>query len=104
MLADLAAVDVQQRPGFCLPAGALAQHVPVVAPRNEADLLAVALVGGGEAHGASDVADLELIHAAEWELSVSQLVLSQAVEEVALILAAIQAAEESVTAEFFLRP
>jgi len=41
VLPDQLPVDVKQRTRFGPPAGSLSQDVPVVAARNEADLLAV---------------------------------------------------------------
>ena len=86
VLADLAAVDVEDGARLGGPACPFAEHIAVVAPRHEADLLAVLLVGRGKTQGAGTVADLRLGHVAERELNVGQLRLPQAVQEVALVL------------------
>ena len=55
-----AAVGVEDRPALRDPAAARPQLVAVVAARDEADLLALGLVGRHEAEAAGDVADLRL--------------------------------------------
>ena len=67
VLAHPLAADVEQRPRLRLPAGALAQRVAVVAARDEADLLALGLVGRRQAEAAGDVAHLGLGELAERE-------------------------------------
>ena len=94
MLAHLAAVDVDDRAGLGLPASSLAQDVAVVAARHEADLLAVALLGRGQPQRARQLPNLRLGHLTERETCVRQLLLAKAVEEVALVLVAVAAAQQ----------
>ena len=86
MLPDPLAVDIDERARLRLPAGPLAERLAVVAAGDEADLLALGLVGGHEAEPARHVADLRLRQLTEREPRVLELVLAEAVEEVGLVL------------------
>ncbi len=98
MLADLAAVDIDDRPGLGLPASSLAQDVSVIAARDEADLLTVGLLGRGQPQRARQLPDLRLGHLTERETCVRQLLLAKAVEEVALVLVAVAAPQQPESA------
>ena len=62
----------------------------VVAVRHEADVLTVRLVGVVEALFLRDAARLALVHRAERQARVRQLILRERVEHVALVLALIE--------------
>ena len=96
MLADQLPVHVDHRPRLGLPAGPLAQDVAVVAAGHETDLLAVALLGRCQPERSSGVTHLRLGHLAEREARMSQLLLAEAVQEVALVLLGIAAAQEAI--------
>src|ERR1019366_9234234 len=68
----------------------------VVAVGDEADLLAIALGGHGETHGARDVAHFGLMQFAERKQSARQLRLGQAEEEVGLIFGLIHGAQQLI--------
>ena len=86
MLPDLRAVGIEQWPGLRQPASTGPQRVAVVATRDEADLLALGLVGRDEVQRACDRAHLGLRQLAEREARVLQLVGPEAVQEVGLVL------------------
>ena len=94
MLPDPLAVAVEQGTGLRHPAGPLAQRVAVVAAGDEADLLALGLVGRRQTEPARDVADLRLGQLAEREPRVIELVLAQAVQEVGLVLVGVACAQQ----------
>ena len=94
MLPHPLAVAVEQRARLRHPAGALPQRVAVVAARDEADLLALGLVGRGETEAASHVPNLGLGQLAEREPGVLELVLAQAVQEVGLVLVRVARPEQ----------
>ena len=73
-------------PGDRLPASSLAKRVAIVATGDEADLLALGLLGRDQAKATSHVAHLGLGQIAQREPGVRQLVLAQAVQEVGLVL------------------
>ena len=95
MLPDPLPVAVEQRPGLRHPAGPVPERVAVVAAGHEADLLALGLVGRGQAEAARDVADLGLGQLAEREPGVLELVLAQAVQEVGLVLVRVARPQQS---------
>ncbi len=79
-------VRIDERPGLRVPAGPVAKRVAVVAARHEADLLALGLVGGGEAERPGDRPHLRLGELAQRETRVLQLVLAEPIQEVGLVL------------------
>ena len=86
MLPHPLAVGVDDRPGLRRPAAARPERAADVAVGDEADALALGLVGRRETEVARDVAHLGLGQLAEREPGVRELVLAQAVEEVGLVL------------------
>ena len=70
----------------------------VVAAGDEADLLRVGLVGDGEACVGGHLADCGLLHLAEGEEGAGELLLSQAEEEVGLVLGVVGGAGEDPAA------
>jgi len=77
VLPDDVAVHVQQRSWRFLPAGTLPQRLAVIAARDEADFLALRLLGRGQAMAPRHVAHLRLGELAERETRARQLVLAQ---------------------------
>ena len=79
MLPHPRAVVIEERARFGRPARAVPQGRPVVTAWNEADLLALRLVGGRQPQTPRYVAHFGLCHLPEREHGVRQLVLPQAV-------------------------
>ena len=98
VLPDPAPVGVEERARRRLPARAARQLAPIVAVADEADLLALRLVGGREAVSPRDRAHVGLGEAAQREAGRGELVLAEAVEEVRLVLVAVDALEQPVAA------
>src|SRR5271170_6833109 len=70
----------------------------IVAAGNEADLLRVGLVGGGDAELVRNLADARLGVAAERKESARELLLGEAEEEIGLVLAGVGGALEDPAA------
>src|SRR4029079_693690 len=73
MLPDPRPIGIEERPRHGLPACSRPQSVAVIAARDEADLVALGLVGRHEVQRASRRADLGLRQLAEWEPRVLEL-------------------------------
>src|SRR6185436_18855807 len=73
-----------------------------VAVRNEADLVAVRLVGDREAEPAGDVAHFGLPQMPDGKQRMSELILRQREEKIRLVLVAVGASQEPVPAEFLV--
>ena len=95
MLADVRAIDIKHRPGFRPPSRALAQGIAVIAAGHEADLLGLGLVGGGEAERAGDGPNLGLGQLPEREAGVLELLGTQAIQEVGLVLLLVAGPQEA---------
>jgi hypothetical protein len=87
-------VGVHDRPGFRRPVGPGSKGATDVAIGDEADALALGLVGGREAEVPGDRADLRFRELPEREPRLGQLVLAEAVQEVGLVLVVVVGAEE----------
>ena len=90
MGAYLFAADVEEIARRVVLAGEILHKAGVVAVRHEADVLTVRLVGVVEALFLRDAARLALVHRAERQARVRQLILRERVEHVALVLALIE--------------
>src|SRR4029079_13137482 len=94
MRADDTAIKVDEWSGLQDRATASLQLLPVVAVADEADLWAVALVRCDEALASGDASHVGLAQVAEREARGGQLLLAEAVEEVALVLVGVEPAQE----------
>ena len=97
------ALPVHKVAGGHLHAAVLPQKARVVPVRHEADVLAVGLVSVDEPRLAGALTDGGLVVFSHRQQQVGQLVLTQLVEDVALILAPVPAPEEMVFAGGFVK-
>src|SRR5581483_6622425 len=74
------------------------QEASIVVIRNEADLLALGLFRGHQAHAARIVTDAALFHIPDREVRSGQLALAQRPQEIRLILSRVFAAPQQVAA------
>ena len=95
MTARVSTIGIQDRPGQWLPAGPLSERIADVTAGHEAQLLALRLGRRDEPQVGRDGAHLGLGQVAQREAAVGELVLAQAVQEVALVLVRVDAASRS---------
>ena len=102
MLTQQIAVHVQKPSRHVLFSGGAADEGGVVAVRHEADVLTVPLFGVDEAVFLCNAAHLRLGEATQRKQSVGKLVLRQHIEEITLVLAAVQSPLQQPAAAFFI--
>ncbi len=95
MLADDLPLDRPDDP-FAVADPMCLQEAGVIAPRNEADLVAVRLVGDRQIQVPRELAHRGLVERPHREDRVRQLRLRQGEEKIGLVLVRIEAAEESI--------
>ena len=94
MAAEHAAVDMDDVAGRGGVRLQLGDDVGILALRHEADVLAVGLVGDGQAHALGDGAHRGLGHAAERKAQIVDLLLRGGEQEIALVAVGIDRAEQ----------
>src|SRR5207302_3988250 len=101
---QLAPLGVHDRPRQKAGREPLLEQAAVAALADEADLLALRLVGGRQAECAGPLPDLRLEHPAHREPDGAELALPQLVEDVGLVLALVHGLAQDVLALARLDP